>query len=265
VLSPEKSRIVDFARFAWLGGMAAILMVGFVIWWGVTTQMSPREHYATDSSAQRTMALPDGSVIDINTGSDVAVQFTAKERRIILRRGEAHFQVAHNAERPFIVTAADVSVRAVGTAFDVSLAKEAVNVTVVEGRVSLGRQRAKLDKAAAEPAALLASGERALLLLDEPSAAPKIEKIDARSISALLTWHNPMTSFTDVPLRDVIIRFNRRNPTQLVLEDTDLGERKIGGMIALDQVEAFVRLLEQDGDVVADRASPGRIGLRRAH
>jgi transmembrane sensor len=261
----EKSPVVDFARFAWLGGMAAILMVGFVIWWGVTTQMSPREHYATDSTAQRTMALPDGSVIDINTGSDVAVQFTAKERRIILRRGEAHFQVAHNTERPFIVTAADVSVRAVGTAFDVRLAKEAVNVTVVEGRVSLGRQRAKVDKTVPEPASLLASGERALLPLDVPSAAPKIEKIDERSISALLTWYNPMTSFTDVPLRDVITRFNRRNPTQLVLEDTELGERKIGGMIALDQVEAFVRLLEQDGDVVADRTSPGRIGLRRAH
>jgi transmembrane sensor len=156
-------------------------------------------------------------------------------------------------------------VRAVGTAFDVRLGAEAVNVVVVEGKVALSRTVAKSTSAPVQAPPVLRSGERAQLTLSAPAAAPKIEPIDAGSISAMLTWQNPMTSFTDVPLRDVITRFNRRNPTQLVLEDADLGERRIGGMIALDQVEAFVRLLEQDGDIVANRALPGQITLRRAH
>jgi ferric-dicitrate binding protein FerR (iron transport regulator) len=61
-----------------------------------------------------------------------------------------------------------------------------------------------------------------------------------------------------------VARFNRRNVTQLVLKDADLGERRIGGMIALDQVDAFVRLLAQDGEIVVERQPAGQIGLRRA-
>lgn len=254
-----------YQRFAWVGGLAALLMVALVLWWGMTDRVSPVEHYVADAAALRTLALPDGSVVDINSGSELSVQFTPKERRIQLRRGEAHFQVAHNTARPFIVTAGDVAVRAVGTAFDVRLGDEAVNVLVVEGRVALGRQPPKLPGFAPENASLLGSGERMRVPLSGTAALPKAEQVDADAISALLTWHNPMTSFTEVPLRDVITRFNRRNSLQLVLEDADLGERKIGGMIALDQVEAFVRLLEQDGDVTADRSTSGRIGLRRAH
>jgi transmembrane sensor len=84
-------------------------------------------------------------------------------------------------------------------------------------------------------------------------------------MQAMLTWQNPLTSFTEVPLREVVVRFNRRNATQLVLEDADLGERKIGGTLALDQVDAFLRLLEQDGDIVVARRRDGQIGLRRTH
>ena len=103
------------------------------------------------------------------------------------------------------------------------------------------------------------------MIRDAVDAAPQIQAIDAGSIRSLLTWQTPMTSFTDVPLRDVVTRFNRRNVTQLVLEDAELGTRTIGGKFALDQVDAFVRLLEQDGDIVVDRITPGQIALRRAH
>jgi transmembrane sensor len=73
-----------------------------------------------------------------------------------------------------------------------------------------------------------------------------------------------MTSFTDVPLSEMVARVNRCNSTQLVLQDPELGTRKIGGVIALNQVDAFVRLLEQDGDIIAERRPDGEIILRRA-
>ena len=68
----------------------------------------------------------------------------------------------------------------------------------------------------------------------------------------------------DVPLREIVVQFNRRNTVQLVLEDAALGERNVGGVIALDQVEAFVRLLVQDGDIVAEPRAANEILLRRA-
>jgi len=258
-------RIFRFPRMAWAAGLAAALAIGIFMWREVSFRAPAGEHYATDTAAQRSLALPDGSVMDINVGSDVSVQFNARERRVTLSKGEAHFEVAHDTARPFIVTAGGVTVRAVGTAFNVRLATEAVDVVVVEGRVELGRGAASLTTTGPVVAPpLLSAGERAQMSRDDRMAEPKIEKLDERSIHAMLIWQNPMTSFTDVTLRDVVARFNRRNVTQLVLQDADLGERRIGGMIALDQVDAFVRLLAQDGDIVVERQAAGQIGLRRA-
>jgi ferric-dicitrate binding protein FerR (iron transport regulator) len=65
-----------------------------------------------------------------------------------------------------------------------------------------------------------------------------------------------MTSFTDVPLHEMVARINRCNATQLVIADSDLSDKKIGGVIALNQVDAFIRLLQQDGDITAERVGP---------
>ena len=258
--------IPAFRRMVWIGGIAAALVLGLIAFtWSTKRSAAPLVHYATDTAALRSLSLPDSSVMDINVGSNVTVQFLPHERRVTLQQGEAHFQVAHDSSRPFIVTAGNVSVRAVGTAFDVRMTPDAVDVVVVEGKVELSRSQDEFSGAPAEPLPLLVAGKRAQVARDVGNAVPKIEAIDDRSIHSLLTWQTPMASFTDVPLRDVIVRFNRRNTIQLVLDDAELGKRKIGGKIALDQVEAFVRLLEQDGDIVADRATAGRITLRRAH
>jgi len=264
-LEPERTRSApSLAWFIRLGGVAAALAVGLAIWWKLSPRPQPEQLYTADTMAERSLSLPDNSVIDLNTGSEVSVQFTPQERRVILRKGEAHFQVAHNVARPFIVTAGDVSVRAVGTAFDVRLANEAVAVAVVEGKVELARNSRPIGPVVAGTRPLLMAGEMARVARNDRGLPPQIEHMDAAAMRALLTWKNPMTSFTDVPLRDVVTRFNRRNTTQLVLEDPQLGERKIGGVIALDQVDAFVRLLEQDGDIVAERKVAGRIDLHRA-
>jgi transmembrane sensor len=251
-------------RWAWIGGIAAALILGVVTWRQWQHPPPPAQYFTTDETVQRSIALEDGSVMDVNVGSDVAVQFSANERRVTLQRGEAHFQVAHNVARPFIVTAGNVSVRAVGTAFEVRMTSDAVDVVVVEGKVQLGRKVETPASVAASSPPLLIAGERAQLTRADSEAPPKIEKIDAESIRSLLTWQNPMASFTDVPLGDVVTRFNRRNITQLTVADSELAKRKIGGKMPLDRVDAFVRLLEQDGDIVADRTVPGRITLHRA-
>jgi transmembrane sensor len=264
-LPDDRSQLVAFRRWAWLGAAAAVLLAGLVFWRWRPEPAAPTWHYATDRTVQRSVALPDGSVMDVNVDSDVTVRFTPAERHITLNRGEAHFQVAHKPDWPFIVTAGDVAVRAVGTAFEVRLTTEVVDVVVVEGKVQLGRKLAGNSPAAAEPPPVLLAGERAWMVRHALAEKPRIQGIDADSIRSLLTWQTPMVSFTDVPLRDVITRLNRHAGIQLALEDEEMGDRKIGGMIALDQIDAFVRLLEQDGEMVADRTTPGRITLRHRH
>jgi transmembrane sensor len=248
----RRGRMLLFPRAAWLSAAAAIAL-GAVAWWNVS-ERSAGERYAAEPAAQRRVALRDGSVVDLNAASDVRVDFSARERRIKLHAGEAHFQVAADTARPFVVTAGDVSVRAVGTAFNVRLVDGSVEVIVLEGKVEVVRAGARSQ---------LAAGDRTQVSRGAAAPVLKVEPAAPEAIRAALAWQDPMTTFNDVPLREVVARFNQRNATQLVLEDAPLGERKIGGVIALDQVEAFVRLLEQDGDVAARRNDAGVIALRR--
>jgi transmembrane sensor len=254
--------IIQLRIRQWAAGLAAALALGSAVWWTAELRAPAGERYATEAAAQRRVALQDGTVVDINAASDVHVQFTERERRVALTAGEAHFEVAPDAARPFVVTAAGVSVRAVGTAFNVRLAAGAIDVLVVEGKVEVARGPTKSRAAAAAPS-LLTAGERARVSRD---AAPRVEveKVAPELVRAMLAWQDPLTTFRDVPLREIVARLNLRNPTQLVVDDAELSERKIGGVIALDQVEAFVRLLEQGGDVVSERRGGGEIVLRRA-
>lgn len=257
------------------GGLAAALALGSALWFLTPGRAPTVEYFTATATAPREVALRDGSVMNVNKESDVAVQLTAAERRVTLARGEAHFAVAHDTARPFIVTAGSVSVRAVGTAFSVRLGEAGVEVVVDEGKVQVERVDLKAlapDAAAGNPApwvqrapphvTLLSANERTVVAL-EGSTPPRIEPAAPVVIREALAWHARTTTFSDVPLRDVLARFNRRNVTQLVLADAEVGARRIGGTFALDQAEAFARLLAQDGDLTLERRSESEIVLRR--
>jgi transmembrane sensor len=90
-------------------------------------------------AAPERRALPDGSVAEINPGSQMAVEFTAAQRRVVLRSGEAHFQVVPDASRPFVVAAGGIEFRAVGTAFAIQLSGTKVEMVVTQGEVAVDR------------------------------------------------------------------------------------------------------------------------------
>ncbi|HEY1110729.1 MAG TPA: FecR domain-containing protein [Opitutaceae bacterium] len=256
-------RVIVFPRWALAAAAAAVVIVASVMGYVRYTQPMAREqHYAATAEAPRRVALEDGSVLELNARSAVRVLLSARERRVTLTTGEAHFAVAHDAARPFVVRAGGVAVRAVGTAFTVRMATGEVDVAVVEGRVAVSRVE---DVATPATAPQLAAGERTRVASEPPSRvalAVPVEKLAPEAVRALLAWHDPMTTFIDVPLRDVVARFNRRNVMQLTLADAELGGRRIGGVIALDQVEAFVSLLAQDGDIAVEKRA-GEIVLKR--
>src|SRR5204863_5888557 len=91
---------------------------------------------------------PDGSVVELNRGAVVSAHFTASERRMRLVSGEANFKVAKDPQRPFVVEARGVAVRAVGTAFNVRIDAVSVEVLVTEGVVNVAQPPAPPDQAA---------------------------------------------------------------------------------------------------------------------
>jgi transmembrane sensor len=244
---------------AWAGVAAAVLL-GLAV--GGRALLTPSvSRYATTVAGYERARLADGSTMELNATSAARVQFSRAERRVELETGEAHFAVAHDTSRPFVVSVGSVSVRAVGTAFNVRVAADgAVEVIVTEGKVRIG-QAGPASSAAAE-APLVAAGERLVLRQNTPLLVA--EKVPSDTLRSALAWQSRLADFADAPLAAVVERFNARSRIQLILADPDLGARPVGGTFALDESEAFARLLTRDGELVAERRSESEIVLRRA-
>ncbi len=203
--------------------------------------------------------LADGSVVDLNRGAVLETAFAAGERRVTLVRGEANFTVARDVARPFIVTAAGVSVRAVGTVFNVRLDRAGVEVVVAEGKV-----RVDPPAGGAAETSLLTVGQSTVVPLAEAAAAPRVVTLNAEELAARLAWQPRLLDFTDAPLGEIVAEFNRRNPVRLRVDEPEVAALRLSAAFRSDNVEGFVRLMESDFGLRAEWRSGGEIVLRRA-
>ncbi len=202
--------------------------------------------------------LADGTRIDLNRGAAIRVQYTADERRVRLERGEAHFAVAPDRQRPFVVEVDGVSVRAVGTAFSARRGPETVAVLVTEGTVALTSLSAPHDEAAPR----ITAGQRAVVALASPETATLVEAVAAGAIEAHLAWRPRLLEFDETPLSEIAAEFNRRNPVRLEINDPALRARRLSATLRSDNVEGFVRMLESEFGITANRTAPGVIALQ---
>ena len=236
-------------------------------------------HFGTLSAPQpaapSTRVLADGTVVELNGTAVIVSDFTATERRVRLERGEAHFTVTKDAARPFTVMAAGVSVRAVGTAFNVRLADAAVEVLVTEGQVRLQPPPASAAptsspvaqpvEAAATPEHMLAARQRAVVGTTPAAAvvAPDVATLTPSEIARVLAWQHRLLNFTATPLGEVVAALNRRNATQLVLADPGLAALRVSASLRSDNVHGFVKLLETGFEVRAEHRGDAEILLSR--
>ncbi|MDO8539476.1 MAG: FecR domain-containing protein [Opitutaceae bacterium] len=266
---------------------AAALAASLVLaaaWWytgsGHVAELPPHR-YATTADGYERVVLEDGSLLELNSSSEVTVQFTPAARRVRLVRGEAHFTVAKNQERPFMVEAGAVAVRAVGTAFNVRLGPSDVEVLVTEGKVEVGSEvdrvvpnavsearnpaQARWGQRAPPSGTFLIANERAVVPIAAMKAIspPVVERLAPEAVRAALAWQGPRLVFVDTPLAEAVAQFNRRSHVQLVLADAELESLPIGGSFRPENVDAFVRLLAAGNDIVAEQTDPARIVLRK--
>ncbi|MBM3843813.1 MAG: DUF4880 domain-containing protein [Verrucomicrobia bacterium] len=208
--------------------------------------------------------LPDGSAAELNRGAELEQRFTPAERRVVLRRGEAHFTVIKDPARPFVVEAAGVSVRAVGTAFNVRIDAASVDVLVTEGRVAVVPVAAGEAGGSDAPGLLVAAGEKTVVALAPAASAPGVQPVSAAEIGARLAWQPRLLDFTNTPLPEILAEFNRCNPVRLVLGDPRLATFRLSAAFRSDNVEGFLRLLISDFGLRSERGAGGEIVLSRA-
>jgi transmembrane sensor len=233
----------------------------------ITLRRSPPAHAVAPPSVARVLTperqtLPDGSIAELKESARIAVEFDATLRRVVLLAGEAHFAVQSDPATPFVVVAAGIEVRAVGTAFSVRRESAAVEVIVTHGTVAL-EQAAPTSTPAIPPLATLDAGMLALVEL-KVAPVPAIRAIAPAEMSQRLGWRGPRLEFTRTPLVEAVELFNRHAPAdspRLAVGDADVGTKRVSGIFRADNVEAFVSLLESAFDVRVERAD-GTVFLR---
>jgi len=203
--------------------------------------------------------LPDGSVATLKDGGRYVAEFTPSERRVRLISGELYVAVAKNPDRPFVVEADGIAVRAIGTAFNVRRMSGVLEVLVTEGRVQIETPAAGPGSASAE----VASGQRARLEIGMPARPPAIVALSPAEIARELDWHSVRLEFDELPLAAVAHEFNLRNVQQLRVADPGTGRLRISGTFRSEQVDGFVRLLEASYALKATRDTDGAWVLRR--
>lgn len=188
----------------------------------------------TDRGETRRLMLDDGSALALNTQSVVQVRFDDDLRRIVMRRGEASFQVAHDEQRPFVVQAGDVSVRAVGTAFNVRMKEngEGVEVTVTEGVVEVTR-------ADASQQVTIQRGRHNEEIIAQPRQPIEVEPLSDEVIARRLAWHEGRLIFEGERLASAVEEVNRYSTVAVVIEDAQLADQAFIGTFKIGDARGF--------------------------
>jgi transmembrane sensor len=205
--------------------------------------------------------LADGSTVDLNAQTSLEVVFTTRQRNVRLSRGEAYFHVAKNPRRPFIVTAADRRVIAVGTAFNVRLDADSMSVTLVEGKVrteQMGATQGEGEVFLAPGQQLVTKRQGGARALARPAPAYFLRTTDVEKVTG---WRAGRVFLDDLPLVDAVAEMNRYSTVQIVVTEPLLRNLRVSGMFRAGEQDAFVAALEQYYPILAKRRGEREIVL----
>jgi transmembrane sensor len=253
-----RGRWVRSKRFAIthsLGIAAAILVVavgGLLVW---TRQP---DVYSTRAGERRVVTLTDGSQIALDSRSEVRVRFSPHARELTLASGQARFDVAHDVERPFTVTADGHEVIATGTSFNMDLFGPSLLVTLIEGHVTVASTPGSTAPAKIDtdfPRINLDAGEQVIF---SPQAPPSVARVNLGQATA---WENGEVVFENDTLSTVVARINRYARHGVVIADTQTSELRISGVFHTGDIDGFVNTIVDYLPVRADKTGDGTTHL----
>ncbi|MBU1377225.1 MAG: FecR domain-containing protein [Alphaproteobacteria bacterium] len=240
----RRRAVVGFGAMAAAAALAVVAVPQFA---GPDT-----DSYITAKGQHRTVQLADGSTIDLNGGTRLTVNFARDGRHVNLAEGQAVFDVAHDARRPFLVAVGDRTVRVVGTQFDVRRLGGKLSVTVARGAVEVRPVAGVSGKAYR-----LHPGQR----LDHVEGAV-LTRVAQAEPAEVLGWRSGRMVYRQQPLSDVIDDLNQQFTTQIRIEDPELAATPISGVLVMDDQASVIRRLALLVPITAVRSGAG-LALRR--
>jgi transmembrane sensor len=254
----------------WLAAAAALVAsVGGVVWLyhGNATQT-----LATAVGEHRNITLSDGTRLTLNTNTILETSFSRHTRSIHLSQGEAHFEVASDRSRPFLVHAGATVVQAIGTEFEVRLhADRHVDVLVNQGRVEVRADMSadpggRAPGASAEPLPVVTI--RALNAGQQLSTATgnyAIVPVSPEQVSSELAWRDGAVVFDSAPLAAAIIEIQRYTDARIIISDPQIGALPVGGRFKTDDLQGFLDGLEAALPITIRRTPDGVIYVDPHH
>jgi transmembrane sensor len=209
----------------------------------------------TSVGEQRMLTLEDGTRIFLNTDTRLVVQEDAARRHVQLESGEAMFDVAKDPHRPFVVTAGDKQVIALGTSFVVRRESEQLTVTLIEGKVVVSPTavaRADIPQTPLAGETVLAPGQRLTLV------SSKVAKLDEPVLEEVTGWRRGEVILDNTRLQDAVEEMNRYSTVKLVISDAAAADIRISGIFRAGDSASFAQAVAETYKLGVDH-QPRRI------
>lgn len=200
------------------------------------------DHVSPSARRDVTATLEDGTQVALGPDTAFDTKFESGQRTVSLARGEAYFDVTHDASRPFVVKVANGTVQVLGTAFSVRRRDDgAVDVVVARGRVGVafGGQRRVLVP------------DRAVQFTD--TGFGPVRAVDASLATA---WTRGRLIMENRPLVDVLTELNRYSQRSIVLMNEDAGQRRVNVVVDLDRIDSWLTALGTSQKLKIERWGP---------
>jgi len=260
----------------WSIAMAASIVLALFV--GVLSDFSGRNLFGDDQQFVRyetaigessTIYLPDNSKVLLNTNSVLLVRYTDDYRLLELKRGELSVDVAHDKSRPLSVVANHKVIQAVGTAFNVQVSAQKVELIVTDGKVLIGQLKPEQTVTAATlkiPVSSLAvsKGEIASLSIEvNGQSDDKVTKIDQNTIKENLSWRYGHLVFKGESLEEAMKEVSRYTSVKFEIADEELKNIKIAGRFKTGDVNGLIAALNNNFNIKTDRVNKGLVVLRK--
>jgi transmembrane sensor len=216
----------------WVSGfaVAASVLLAIALWLPSSPDQQQGVRYHSELAQTRQIHLPEGSLVTLGADSQIELRLSERQRRVILLRGEAFFEVTKDVRRPFIVDSQGTQVSVLGTRFNVNQLDRQSKVSVQSGLVAV-------THLSSQKQVELAPGERVVSHLD--GLAP-VSRQDANKSGA---WREGLRLYFDTPLNDVVADFNRYSKRPLELASAEMGKLSLTAVFPTDNIDKMVQSL----------------------
>lgn len=225
--------------YSWLGIAASILLIGGLAWLGIYKFGNPEFITVQSNAAVLSKVLPDGSEITLNKNSDIVYPSNFKDNtRPVTLRGEAFFKVAPDAEKPFIITVNGITVRVVGTSFNIKSTQNETVVVVETGIVQVSKGSSRIN---------LNPGERSIITGGEGSLSKE------HTQSKLYNYYRTNELVCeDTPLQELVDVLNEIHHTNIIIGTPALKGREITANFKNQSLDEIISVIKETFKIQAD-------------